>query len=107
MKSKNLSKQKFERLLFAAFNISEFTECGSKAGEQTTEGALKAKEALFDIMERSKNHKDGVILVARLITECFLAKDPSSYAEIEADRGLDGDRHEFDGATINFNMAMK
>lgn len=99
-KFKSLSKENFKRLLHCAFNISEYVECGSAKGERVTAGALKATEALFDLIERNKDYAEGVILVTRLLTECFLASDPNQYAEVESDRSLDGARFEFENATI-------
>lgn len=100
VRSQGLSRKNFLDLLSGVFNISPFVEPGDKAGEDTTNAALDATFALFAIMDKGKNHAKGVMLVAHLLTECAFAIKPDSYAKSEANRGFDGNRHEYDNASI-------
>lgn len=95
-------RKTFEELLFGVYNIAPepTVEPGDARGRAVNQGALDAAKALYDMMEVSIARKTGVLLVVRLLAETTCAKDPETYAEIEAKRGFDGDRQEEKGATI-------
>jgi len=98
------SRKTFEALLFGVYNIAPepTVEPGTQQGRIVNTRALEAVKVLYDLLDSGSGgaHTNGVLLVVRLLAETTCAKNPEAYAQKETSRGLAGDRHEEQGATI-------
>ncbi len=103
------SRDTFEKLLLATHNIGPGVEPGDAHGEVAVEAAMRTTGAIYEVLDQwfsnssSRNKKaavDGAVTALRLLVETACSDHPETYAKAETTRGLNGDRHEFEGAAI-------
>ena len=103
------SRDTFEALLFATHNIGRGVEPGDAHGEVAVEAAMRTTGAIYEVLDqwfsnaswRDKQAAvDGAVTALRLLVETTCAAEPETYAKAEAKRGVNGSRHEFEGAEI-------
>jgi len=97
----NITRQVFLNMLSACHNISPGVEPDDVRGKNLTNAALKAANKLFGIMEQEgEGHREGVLVVVRLLAEISCSDDEHAYATGEIERGFEGVRFEERGASI-------
>ena len=100
------SRETFYEFLFGVCNIAPepAVEPGSRRGRIINSTALATAKLLYDLIEKSSAHREGVLCTVRLLVESTCARDPEGYAKQETRRGLDGERHDDVGACIELPM---
>lgn len=97
-----INREQFLDLLYATHNIGGNAVPETKADERFCNLALRTVDTLFNLIEDHNNPRlrGAIELIVRLLSEVNCAKNESAYAKRETQRGLDGERHQFDNATI-------